>query len=114
MKALRTLKTRKIYSSEKYGVEAAMRKEIISKKPLSAYYQKEDGVAYYEGCDFLGYMQNGDSFLFSQGMGFVKGKDKRVILCLSRHFLEKALKAHPDKISWKEALKLTSAAATTR
>lgn len=76
-----------------------LNKIVITKRPLFTFYQDEDGVAYYEGCDFLGYVENGDSFLFSQGMGFKKGKDKRVIFCISRRGLEKYLRDYPKKVS---------------
>jgi hypothetical protein len=92
---MKKIKTKKVYSDEKYGFKTAMEKAITFKRPLRSYYQDEDGVAYYEGCDCLGYMENGDSFLFSQGMGFGKGKDKRVIFCISRNFLERTLRDYP-------------------
>ena len=76
----------------KYG-----EKMITTKRPLSTYYQEEDGVAYYEGCDILGYYEKGDSFVFSQGMGFKKGRDKRVIFTISRHALERLLRDYPVK-----------------
>lgn len=68
---------------------------IVKKTPLSQCYQEENGVAYYEGCELLGYFPMGDSFVFSQGQGFTKGKDKRVLFCLSRRFLERTLKDYP-------------------
>ena len=75
-----------------------MKKIITMKKPLSTYYPGED-VTYYEGCDLLGYMEYGDSFLFSQGMGFEKGRDKRVVFAVSRNSLECLLKDHPKRSS---------------
>lgn len=73
-----------------------MEKIITMKRPLHTYYPTED-IGYYEGCDLLGYMEYGDSFLFSQGMGFEKGKDKRVVFAVSRHSLEQLLKNYPAK-----------------
>jgi len=76
-----------------YSSEAKRREQtiIINIKPLSHFYCDEE-FDYFEGCDLVGYFKNGDSFIFTQGMGFDKEKHKRVLLCLSRPFLENILK----------------------
>lgn len=74
---------------------------ITTNRPLFTFYQEEGRIAFYEGCDILGYMEKGDSFLFSQGMGFEPGhepyNDKRVIFCISRNALERLLRDYPLK-----------------
>lgn len=71
---------------------------IVKKTPLSQCYQEESGISFfYEGCDLVGYMPMGDSFVFSQGQRFTEGKDKRVLFCLSRNFLERVLKDYPTQ-----------------
>ena len=76
-------------------------KILISKIKLKDYFADEDNVQYHEGCTLLGYMQNGDSFVFTQGMGFDKANDRRVMLCVSRRYLEKVLKNYPKATSSK-------------
>lgn len=72
-------------------------KILITKRALGTFYQDVDNIQYHEGCSFLGYMPDGDSFLFSQGMGFDEKKEQRVIFCLSRNILKCVLDEYQDK-----------------
>ena len=72
---------------------------ITNNQPLFTFYQDCDGIKFHKGCAFVGYMKNGDSFIFSQGDHFHPTKfEDRVFFCLSRHFLERILKDHPEKL----------------
>lgn len=67
---------------------------IINKAKLDSFCRGEERT-YFEGCQMIGYMENGDSFLFHQSIGFEKGKDKRVIFAISRRLLEETLRDYP-------------------
>jgi hypothetical protein len=72
---------------------------IINKSFRKNFYNDEDNIQYFEGCVCVGYMPDGDSFLFSQSMGYDKKEHTRTILCLSRKFLEETIKNFPKNNS---------------
>lgn len=68
---------------------------VILKKYRNTLFSEDPSVQCHEGCDFIGYLANGDSFLFTQGIGFDEKEHRRTIFCLSRSYLEKVLRQYP-------------------